>query len=278
MSAGPVETVMATVASPDEMISMIMVPEVTNGECCSALDRKTRMFLTHFADMEERLPLRKRLPTWLSCYDFLSLLNLPDVIRDYGPIRNIWEGAAQGEGVLRFVKPNVSNGMRRAWEKATMKTLMRKKSVGEVVDLTVGTHEFVASKENRAKSYHPHDITLEILDDTMRLSKEVISCVQLDDGRWGVVTKRGTGSEYFHALDRSGLEKIKFHLCYFTWDRRLGSFPELLDPESIVSFGLLLPLLQHGLDEDDDSFETHTHAMIDSQHRTLDYLGVLVYA
>ena len=278
MSAGPVETVMATVASLDEMISMIMVPEVTNGECYSALDRKTRMFLTHFADMEERLPLRKRLPTWLSCYNFLSLLNLPDVIRDYGPIRNIWEGAAQGEGVLRFVKPNVSNGMRRAWEKATMKTLMRKKSVGEVVDLTVGTHEFVASKENRAKSHHPHDITLEILDDTMRLSKEVISCVQLDDGRWGVVTKRGTGSECFHALDRSGLEKIKFHLCYFTWDRRLGSFPELLDPESIVSFGLLLPLLQRGLDEDDDSFETHTCAMIDSQHRTLDYLGVLVHA
>jgi hypothetical protein len=278
MTAGPVETVMATVASLDEMISLVMVREIPNEEYYSTLDRKIRIFLTHFADMEERLPLKKRLPTWLSCYNFLSLLNLPDVIRDYGPIRNIWEGAAQGEGILRFVKPNVSNGMRRAWENATMKTLMRKKSMGEVADVTVGTHDFVTSKESTAKSYHPYDNSLESLDDSLRLSKEVVSCVQLEDGRWGIVTRRGVGMEVFHSIDHSELEKIKFRLCYFSWRRELGALPEALNPESVVSFGLLLPLLQYGLEEHDDGYETHTYALIDSEHRTLNYLGDLCYA
>ena len=102
-----------------------MVQVIPNKEYYSVLEWKIRIFLTHSANMEEKLPLKKRLPTWLSCY-FLSLLNLLDVIREYRPIRNIWEGATQGEGIFRFVKPNVSYGIRRPWENATMKTLMRK--------------------------------------------------------------------------------------------------------------------------------------------------------
>jgi hypothetical protein len=278
MSAGPVETVLATVSSLDELISLIMVQSIPGEEYYSILERKIRIFLTHFADMEDKLPSKKKLPSWLSCYNFLSLLNLPDVIRNYGPIRNIWEGAAQGEGVLRFVKPNVSNGMRRAWENATMKALMRKKSMSEVADLTVGTHEFVESKENSDKLYHSYDISLPGLDYLLRLSNEVVSCVQLDDKRWGVVTKRGTGSEVFNTLERSALEHITFRLNYFSWKRHLQQLPEVLTPGSIVSFGVLLPLLQHGLEEDDDGYQTHNYALIDSQHRTLDVNGDLCYA
>jgi hypothetical protein len=278
MSAGPVETVMLTVASLDEMISLIMVELIPGEEYYSILERKIRVFLTHFAEMEEKLPLKTKLPTWLSCYNFLSLLNLPDVIRNYGPIRNIWEGAAQGEGVLRFVKPNVSNGMRRAWENATMKALMRKKSMLEVADLAVGTHEFVDSQENSDKLYHTYDISLDSLDFSLLQSKEVFSCVQLNDHRWGLVTKRGHGMEMFNTLERSPLQQINFRLNYFSWKRHLVVQPEPLIPGSIVSFGLLLPLLQHGLDDEDADYETHKYAMIDSQHRTLNVDGDLCYA
>jgi hypothetical protein len=278
MSAGPVETVMATVSSLDELISLIMVESIPGEEYYSILERKIRVFLTHFADMEEKLPLKKKLPSWLSCYNFLSLLNLPDVIRNYGPIRNIWEGAAQGEGILRFVKPNVSNGMRRAWENATMKALMRKKSMAEVANSTVGTEEFVESKESSDKMYHRYDVSLESLDFSLRLSKEVFSCVQLEDKRWGVVTKRGSGTEVFNTLERSAVQHINFRLNYFSWKRHLEVPAEVLTPGTIVSFGLLLPLLQWNLEEDDDEYETHNYAMIDSQHRTLNVNGDLCYA
>jgi hypothetical protein len=251
MSAGPVETVMLTVSTLDEMISLIMVESTPGEEHCSILERKIRVFLTHFADMEEKLPLKKKLPSWLSCYNFHLLLNLPDAIRNYGPIRNIWEGAAQGEGVLRFVKPNVSNGMRRAWENATMKALMRKKSMLEVADSTIGTHEFVESRETSDKLCHCYDASLESLDDLLEQSNVVFSCVMLDDKRWGAMTKRGTGLEMFNTLERSPVRHINFRLNYFSWTRHLEVQPEPLTPGSIVSFGLLLPLSQHGLEDDE---------------------------
>ena len=278
MSAGPVETVMATVSSLDEMISLIMVQEITSEAYYTVLARKIRIFLTHFADMEEALPTKKRLPTWLSCYNFLSLLNLPDVIRQYGPIRNIWEGAAQGEGILRFVKPNVSNGMRRAWEYATMRTLMRKKAMGEVADTTVGTEAFVASKENAHKMYHTYDKTEESLDHVLREARAVVSCVQLMDGRWGIVTRGGKGVEIFTSLDRSNMYTIKTGLHYYVWHRTLGADQDVLRIADIASFGLMLPLLQYGVDQADHAYVTHTYALIDSQHRTLDDLGNLFYA
>jgi hypothetical protein len=159
-----------------------------------------------------------------------------------------------------------------------MKALMRKKSMAEVADSTVGTHEFVESKESSDKMCHRYDVSLESLDFSLRLSKEVFSCVQLEDKRWGVVTKRGSGMEVFNTLERSALQHVNFRLNCFSWKRHLEVPAEVLIPGTIVSFGLLLPLLQWNLEEDDDEHETHNYAMIDSQHRTLNVNGDLCYA
>ena len=35
----------------------------------------------------------------------MSLLNLPEVLKKYGPLRNLWEGGGQGERVLSVFKP-----------------------------------------------------------------------------------------------------------------------------------------------------------------------------
>ena len=42
---------------------------------------------------------------WLRSYNFLSLLNLPDVMERFGPLCVLWEGGMMGEGILRKVKP-----------------------------------------------------------------------------------------------------------------------------------------------------------------------------
>ena len=89
MTAGPVETVLLTISTLDELISFVMVEAIPNAEYYCTLERKVRIFLTHFADMEDKLPSKKKLPQWILAYNFLSLLNLPDVIRQYGPIRHI---------------------------------------------------------------------------------------------------------------------------------------------------------------------------------------------
>ena len=52
-------------------------------------------------------------PTWLSSYNCLSLLNLPNVMAEFGPIRSLWEGGNQGEGYLREAKPQIHQMNRR---------------------------------------------------------------------------------------------------------------------------------------------------------------------
>jgi hypothetical protein len=189
MQAGPVETVLLTMSSIDELIALVMIDEIPDESCYSDLERKIRIFLTHFADMKDNLPSKKELPQWLSSYNFVSLLNLPDVIRRCGPIRNIWEGGPQGEGVLRFVKPDMLNGMRRNWELSTVKTLMWKKTMQCVLDQKVGTADSRADAAKDTKLCHPCASHVSDLDDMSRNTKEFISCIQVDDGRWGVVWK-----------------------------------------------------------------------------------------
>jgi hypothetical protein len=89
---GPVEKVQEVVVSLDRMMSWLMVEEIDSEGYYTELERNIRVFLTTFADMEECLTSKNELPTWLSAFNFLSLLNLPDIVRAYGPVCNIWEG------------------------------------------------------------------------------------------------------------------------------------------------------------------------------------------
>jgi hypothetical protein len=276
MLAGPVETVMSTVSSLDELISLFMVEEVPNEQYYNRLERKIRIFLTHFADMEDKLPRKREMPQWLSSFNFLSLLNLPGIVREYGPIRNIWEGGPQGEGVLRFVKPNMLNGLRRAWEIASMKTLMRKKAMMSVADPFFGTEASVT--DWHPKMFHPYTQDVQSMDDALRGAREVISCIALDDGRWGICC-RIDSEDCFIALERSVLPEVElFGLNYFIWKRQLGIGEEILQHPSIVAYCLLLPLLQYQLQHGEEGFKTHCYSIIDSNHRILDDSGHLNHA
>jgi hypothetical protein len=276
MTAGPVATVLLTLSTLDELISLLMIDEIPDEEYYTLLERKIRIFLTHFADMEDTMPRKKRLPQWLSAYNFLSLLNLPEVVRQYGPIRNIWEGGAQGEGVLRFVKPNMNNGMRRSWELSCMKILMRKKALAFVVDPTVGTEANLSDDDSAGpKMYHSYPCVL-VLDDVLRETRIVISCIQIEDGRWGFC-HQSSGNDLFSPLSMSDIRLTCCGLNYFVWERQLQEEDEELDKDSIVAHGLLLPLLQYKLMPADPAFITHCYALVASDHRTLDDNGQLYF-
>lgn len=275
MQAGPVETVLLTISSIDELIALVMIDEIPDESYYSDLERKIRIFLTLFADMEDNLPSKKELPQWLSSYNFMSLLNLPDVIRRYGPIRNIWEGGPQGEGVLRFVKPNMLNGMRRNWELSTMKTLMWKKTMQYVLDQKVGTADSRADAGKDTKLYHPYASHISDLDDMLRNTKEFISCIQVDDGRWGVVWK-SSSVEHFLPLNMSlAAHTHSAGLYYFLWERQLRVTLELLHGLSIVAHGLLLPLVQCGLNLGDHGFVANCYSLKTEDHRVIDKTGLL---
>jgi hypothetical protein len=114
--AGPVQDVLSTLESLDDLVALLMVESIEDESYYISVEQSIRVFLTHFADMDEKLKRKSESVSWLSSYNFLSLLNLPDIIREYGPLRLIWEGGSMGEGFLRFVKPNINQGLRKGWE------------------------------------------------------------------------------------------------------------------------------------------------------------------
>lgn len=69
---------------------------------------------------------KKKQPTWMTQYNFLCLLNIPNVMRRFGFIRNIWEGGMEGEGFLRRYKKEMRNGLQPKWQIWTIRNLMQR--------------------------------------------------------------------------------------------------------------------------------------------------------
>ncbi|KAL7555438.1 hypothetical protein ACA910_008058 [Epithemia clementina (nom. ined.)] len=84
------------------------------------IDYRVKRFLSCYAKVDQGLQSSEdshEKPSWVTSYNFMSLLNLPDAVRRFGPLRNIWEGGTQGEGILWYVKREMSMGLWKNWQK-----------------------------------------------------------------------------------------------------------------------------------------------------------------
>ena len=87
------------------------------------LDFYVKCFLTYYELLDRGMRDKDKPPSWVTSYNFLCLLNLPATACFYGPLRNLWEGGLNGEGIIRFVKREIDGGLRDGWQLATMKRL-----------------------------------------------------------------------------------------------------------------------------------------------------------
>jgi hypothetical protein len=74
-----------------------------------------RQYLNYFRKMDDTIR-NQDVPSWISHYNFLCLLNIPKLLREYGSLRHLWEGGNQGEGYLRNAKAELRPGLIRTWE------------------------------------------------------------------------------------------------------------------------------------------------------------------
>ena len=156
-----------------------------------------------------------------------------------------------------------------------MKTLMRKKAMEYVVDQTVGMSDSRTASARYNKLYHVYKDVASV-DTFLRETRKVVSCILLDDGRWGICCKGGAGV-IFIPLETLGPRHSRCGLIYFLWQRQLDAAEELLHQHSIVNYALLLPLLQYQLHAADPAFETHCYSLISSDHQTLNEVRELKY-
>lgn len=68
-------------------------------------------------------------PTWIGTPNFMSLLNLPDAMRKFGPLHHLWEGECQGEGFVPFGKKHMTAGLRGKWIANTLTKILCDKAM-----------------------------------------------------------------------------------------------------------------------------------------------------
>ncbi len=118
----PTASVEAVLVALMDLVQCLMSPIVT-----PTLINRTRYAVRVFLSKYDSLcrPLGQKTPPVLSSYNFICLLNLPDIMQRFGPLRGIYEGGPRGEGFVRFAKPHMTQGLRTNWHSQLMNKLHR---------------------------------------------------------------------------------------------------------------------------------------------------------
>ena len=112
------------------MISYLMGMENSSPDSVNVAHRHINLFLTHTYRYVRSMSLEEEnKPAWLSSYNFICLLNLPDQIAKLGPVRNRYEGGVRGEGYLRRVKSLVNGTGRKRWQENLVTNLLQQNSI-----------------------------------------------------------------------------------------------------------------------------------------------------
>jgi len=105
-------------------------------------------FLSCVHDLDTLLGYKgKDEPVWLSRSNFLGLLNLPDMMRLYGPLRELWEGGSKGEGSIGAIKSHIF-GVRGGlnWLQNMLQKIVKERSLKLILQQLEASQ---TSKDNR---------------------------------------------------------------------------------------------------------------------------------
>ncbi len=140
---GTTEDAEMAVKSLVAMVSRVMQKEGSE-ELADDIDRYTKLFLSFADRLDKKMRTKKRgeeeeenndEPIWLRAPNLVNLLSLPNMMRKFGSLRDLWEGSAKGEGIIRWLKPLI-HGMRSVgnWAVCAMKKFYQLKALNIIVN------------------------------------------------------------------------------------------------------------------------------------------------
>jgi hypothetical protein len=86
-----------TLVALDLLLVSVMCKEVIPGTTIREMELAVKRFLTEFDLLDQQIKTAADRPRVVSVHNLLCLLNLPELTRRYGPLRNLWEGGWKGE-------------------------------------------------------------------------------------------------------------------------------------------------------------------------------------
>ena len=244
------------------LVSRVMCDSCST-QLVDSVDRHTQLFLNFYGILDKFLT-KDGNKGWVSHYNFLCSLNIPDMMSQYGPLRNLWEGGFRGEGFIRIVKPLVANGLRKSWAKSLMTRILKLMAFyrlknplgnsGDVDDLEelFDDIELEARDPIREdKNWHPYKSVTEI--STKFQDGKPLSCVMYE----GSTVLYCRTAEKEKPIKRATYRCQKVGMHYHSY--ALGEEREVSPKESIKKFCLLLPMLtDKGLPKRIHASSSHT--------------------
>jgi hypothetical protein len=240
---GSVSKPINVICAMRKLISHLM-EKVSSEEKAKHIEYLIQVFLTCFEEfgMETRQEGSK--PTWVTSYNFVCLLNLPQVIRQYGPIRNYWEGGGMGEKIIQLIKPNW-RGHRKNWQVNVLSKMLTNMAITRVA--AMGSEQYIhddcdSDDDNdddqhmTIRDYRLYKNENAFKEDFIKMSP--LSVVVLSDDSMGSMLKTG---ELVH------ITRTEFHcnllgMAYHHWT--LGDTTKLNNTK-VKHSAMMLPLLQY---------------------------------
>lgn len=101
---GSVSDVINVVKSMQVMISHIMNEEIDE-ETFNEVTRHIKLFMCMFNKMDCNMKdVAYSKESWISSYNFVCLLNIPQQLIEFGPVKHHWEGGGLGEKIVEVAK------------------------------------------------------------------------------------------------------------------------------------------------------------------------------
>jgi hypothetical protein len=95
-----------------------------NDRIVQNLESVIRYFLLCFDKVDGRK--EDKVASWVTQYNLLCLLSVPNIVREYGNMRNVWEGGIDGESYLKKTKKEFTGGMVNEWQTWVITNLLQK--------------------------------------------------------------------------------------------------------------------------------------------------------
>lgn len=250
----PPADVEAVLLALKEILQCIMSTTVT-----PALVNRTRYAVRVFLSKYDSLcrPLRQKTPAVLSSYNFICLLNLPDIMEKFGPLRCLWEGGPRGEGFVRFAKPLMNYGFRINWHYQLMTKMLRAGTFDTLLNShpdpsVVGINDKNALRDRKG-SFHLYksafDVEQRFLAERPLVERVPVSVVLVEESTGVKVFSVVRDYSHLLQLKLNDLEPMQhFGLNYYSFavssdDGADIAWERVAPNAKRLGFALLLPLL-----------------------------------
>ncbi len=190
-----------------------------------------------------------------SIYNLACLMNIPEAMGTYGPLRQLWEGEIRGEGFLRFAKPLMSQGLKHTnWHSHLLQKLGIMKAFSILPKKKPATafsnaNEAILPRRGFFCKYGSVFEFKKCFDADLRKYKQPISviltCMVNGDVKlWAMVDTYDTAIEI--TLNNNTQPMAKFGLYYyeFAYGEALLDWSKCAYEATVIGYGLLLPFME----------------------------------